>query len=520
MSNQNNGIRREELEDNSRGSSVHLTAKDVSNVPDPYTEYFKKPCRNATAKFILCQESRSTARMGYCPKCQKARQGSEGKIICRNVASLSIKCSKTATFSGFCKPCLSKEKEENKSPNFCKNKDNPWVVCSGYVSKYPMQYCNVCSEKMRLTGVNKLAPIKTLCRNSCAIVRPCKKIKAHGIDGYCTYCTDELNDGVKAKVRGCCKGEYCNMQPEKGCGGFCSGCFKMTRNVKYQLAEVEEVLATEYRNMLNTLPEEQVIEGNDPALQVYLPKKHFNLSEYSDAPEHIPWHHCRVCLKTITLPVNPAKSNDENFQDALEKHAEEIHGLCWQEFRKRVLETEMSLFPNPVRSQVHRFQLAKFRSEINDKAFELNGCACCGRECVYQEMVDAIFPSRSSGRLPDWLRKYGWVQKDWDHRRDKWVEQLNEAFGVEHYLERHFYIQERMETTTTIAFADPALQERYKQRVEEYIKNMRKDLISDSPETIDGYQRWLFLKQTTSICQDEEGGMQLKAVLCTNCSKT
>ena len=205
------------------------------------------------------------------------------------------------------------------------------------------------------------------------------------------------------------------------------------------------------------------------------------------------------------LPVYPAKSNDEIFQDELENHAEEVHGLGGQDIRTNVLEMEMSLFPNPVRS---------------DNTFELNGCACCGIECVYQQMVEAIFPSRSSGRLPDWLRKYGWAQEDWDDRRDKWIDLLNEALGVEHYLERHFHTQERMQTTTTIVFTNAAQQERYKQRVEEYIENMRNDLFSDSPETIDGYQRWLFLKQTTSLCQDEEGGRHLKAVLCTNCSKT
>ena len=192
MPNRSTGVQSKEPEGNSRGSGALLTANDVSNVPNPFTKYFKRSCRNAIAKFILCQEMRSSSRMGYCQQCQTARTGSKGKNICRNAASLSIKCSNQAVVHGFCKLCHSQEQKENTSPISCKNIDNPKVGCSGYVSRYPMRYCNACSEKMCLTGPNKKSAIKTLCRNSAAIVQPCDRIKAHGIDGYCMQCTKEL----------------------------------------------------------------------------------------------------------------------------------------------------------------------------------------------------------------------------------------------------------------------------------------------------------------------------------------
>ena len=48
------------------------------------------------------------------------------------------------------------------------------------------------------------------------------------------------------------------------------------------------------------------------------------------------------------LPVYPAKSNDEVFQDELEKHAEEVHGLGGQEIRKERFRDGDELISEPV----------------------------------------------------------------------------------------------------------------------------------------------------------------------------
>ena len=173
-----------------------------------------------------------------------------------------------------------------------------------------------------------------------------------------------------------------------------------------------------------------------------MPRRHFLLPPYSESPEFLPWHHCRLCFAVLD------GSSEQAYARSLAEHSQQVHGLDIKEFRQRILETVMADFPTPVTAQTHRSLLQRFRAELSEENFTFAGCACCALPHPRSSLTVALFPFLDCESLPQWLRHEQWDDEDWSSKGKLWLRAIAECFNVERYLRVHFHADERLDNAS------------------------------------------------------------------------
>jgi len=204
---------------------------------------------------------------------------------------------------------------------------------------------------------------------------------------------------------------------------------------KHLVVEMEAKAASKETPALQKVP----LTG-DP-FHLYLPRQHADLPAYCSKAEFLPWNHCPLCHKEVSV------SKTQSWEAALEEHTQNVHKVSLAKVRRMVLETEMWRGPKAVSAQVMRTALHRFRCELTDDAFSLKPCACCTHGFLAKDLQTVRFPAFPFNtpdelpELPDWLVK--WDASLWKKHGAAWLQAVDTCFSTQTYLDVHFRGPER-----------------------------------------------------------------------------
>ena len=349
----------------------------------------------------------------------------------------------------------------------------------------------------------------------------------HGRDGlaagFCLECTRVFEGHVQAEAFNVCREAGCNNIPVLPFSGFCEKCLLTKKDFQIDAREVDALLDLEAQARKTNLLKEQDVRYQSGPLRLVLPHKHFDLPPYGSVPGYLPLQHCRICFCSFE------DTPEHCFKQVLETHVLTKHDLTLEEYRHKLLETNMATFPTPVTPQVHRMLLHAYRSQLNDTAFTFSACACCARQDLAHNLMQCLFPPTTCTEVPAWLLHRGWTAEDWNISSYLWLQDLNTCFSTETYLHKHFHAHERISEAFQRANEHPenSVAQRFVTRVQEYVENMRQDLCDDAvlaPSGLQGpwasgyHPRWLFWKVAAQSQTNLDGSIQLQVSLCAKCA--
>ena len=218
----------------------------------------------------------------------------------------------------------------------------------------------------------------------------------------------------------------------------CGACFSNIDNATKRV-----LVQAESEAYLQSIAQQQEWTGYEAPLQLLvLPAPPTSpLPTYSQTPDYLDPQHCRLCFESLS-------------NTTLELHLAKTHpDLTVATYRRKILQTTVTEWPQAISPQVLRSRLAAFKQELCDANFGMAVCASCARQKRRSKLVEITFPSSEADMCLAWLP---WSPEEWIAYRTEWYEQLDDLFNIENYLVTTFRTVDNLQAAQNdvLAFED------------------------------------------------------------------
>ena len=128
---------------------------------------------------------------------------------------------------------------------------------------------------------------------------------------------------------------------------------------------------------------------------------------------------------------------------ALQDHLLTAHaGLRPSAYRKQVLGTVLSKWPEEISAQVLRTRLYEYKRACRQDLFVQNFCSSCAQQKSQSDLMQVVFPPRGTSVMPAWL---GWTSIQWEKYGTQWYDKVSYHLSATTYAITYFGVDARVE---------------------------------------------------------------------------